>query len=208
MHDEWTDRLSEYIDGGLDAAETAALEQHLVTCDDCTATIASLRSVVAAARSLPDRDPPAQQWVAIERRLERGRRFAFTLPQLAAASIALAFVSGGAVWLATRTPGMAPPAASAPAVTNAVPVSFDATSYDRTIADLETALAQSRDRLAPETVAAVEHSLAVIDAAIADALAALENDPIDPYVIRHLERTLLRKIDILTRATPTAPAQT
>ena len=217
MNDPWTDRLSGYLDGELEADETAELERHLTSCDECTATLAALRTVVAAARSLPDRDPPPGQWQAIERRIDadavapigRGRRrFAFTLPQLAAASIALAAVSGGAVWLATRpAPPVAPSVAGGEAA-GAVAVSFDATAYDRTIAELEAALEQTRDQLAPETVAAVERSLVTIDAAIADALEALRNDPNDPFLVRHLERTMVRKMDILKRATPRAPAQT
>lgn len=216
MNDPWTDRLSEYLDGELTAPVRAELERHLNACDECTATLAALRNVVAAARSLPDRDPPVGQWQAIERRIEAAavapigrtrRRFAFTLPQLAAASIALAAVSGGAVWLATRAAPPAPAVAGGPEVAGAVPVSFDATAYDRTIAELEAALAQTRDRLAPETVVALERSLAAIDAAIADALDALRNDPNDPFLVRHLERSMVRKMDILKRATPRAPAQ-
>jgi len=35
MNDQWTDRLSEYVDGGLASGERAALEAHLATCADC-----------------------------------------------------------------------------------------------------------------------------------------------------------------------------
>lgn len=217
MNDRWTDRLSEYLDGELAAEERVELERHLGACDECAATLAALSHVVTAARSLPDQDPPPGQWQAIAQRIEADavtpigrapRRFAFTIPQIAAASIALAAVSGGAVWLATQAAPPVPAVAGGTAVAGAVPVSFDATAYDRTIAELEAALAQTRDQLAPETVAAVERSLAAIDAAIAEALEALRNDPNDPFLERHLERTMVRKMDILKRATPRAPAQT
>src|SRR5207249_2341818 len=49
MKDQWTDRLSEYLDGELGAAERAALEGHLATCGECGATLAELRRVVARA---------------------------------------------------------------------------------------------------------------------------------------------------------------
>ena len=62
MKDQWTDRLSEYLDGELGAAERAALEGHLATCAECGATLAELRRVVARARALDDRPPTADLW--------------------------------------------------------------------------------------------------------------------------------------------------
>lgn len=216
-HDQHTDQLSAYLDGELDAAAAARLEAHLVGCADCRSTVEALRSIVTVARSLADHEPPEGQWDAIARRLDEEavvalprRRFAFSLPQLAAASIALMLSSGGAVWLATRgAPAVEPtPAVAVEAAPAGTLVSFDATGYEATIAELEAALAATRDRLSPETLAAVERSLAAIDAAIDDAMTALRNDPHDPFLVRHLERTMVRKMDILRRATPRAPAQT
>ena len=43
IRDAWTDRLSEYVDGELDAAERGALEVHLQLCGRCTGTVAGLR---------------------------------------------------------------------------------------------------------------------------------------------------------------------
>ena len=43
MQDEWTDRLSEYLDGDLAEAERQALEAHLGVCEDCAATLEELR---------------------------------------------------------------------------------------------------------------------------------------------------------------------
>jgi len=109
MTDIWTDRLSDYLDSELTAAERAALESHLASCRECTATLAELREVVARAAALTARPPAADLWPGIEPRLQSGallpfpakpsRRFSFTLPQLAAAGIALMVVSGGGVWV-------------------------------------------------------------------------------------------------------------
>ena len=130
MHDPWTDRLSEYLDGELDADQAARLEAHLASCDDCAATITGLRDVVAAARALQDREPASDLWAGIAARMQepapaaagtfhgdvatdddvvsidahRGRRarsFSFTMPQLAAAALVLMSLSAGAVWLVT-----------------------------------------------------------------------------------------------------------
>ena len=39
MHDEWNDRLSEYLDGELEPAEQRALEAHLAGCAECRADL-------------------------------------------------------------------------------------------------------------------------------------------------------------------------
>ncbi|CAN5665304.1 hypothetical protein BH23GEM9_BH23GEM9_31420 [soil metagenome] len=65
MHDPWQDRLSEYIDGGLDPAEMLALEQHVGACDECAATLAELRQVIDLAGSVEDDAPASDLWPAI-----------------------------------------------------------------------------------------------------------------------------------------------
>src|SRR5205823_3753210 len=109
MNDKWTNRLSEYVDGELDSAETAALEAHLETCGRCYATVGELRLVVARAKSLPDTPPANDLWAGIANEIRRERlpdlrdrrdrlvrrRFSLTVGQLLAASIALMLVSGG-----------------------------------------------------------------------------------------------------------------
>src|SRR3989441_12659979 len=116
MNDQWTTRLSEYIDGELDSTERAALEAHLAPCGQCYATLGELRKVGAGAKSLEDGAPAKDLWVGIragltqesEARLTPGRRpgvsrrFSFPVPQLLAASIALVLLSGGSAWLALR----------------------------------------------------------------------------------------------------------
>src|SRR3989442_993370 len=118
--DNWTDRLSEYLDGTLAVGERAALEAHLVDCAACAATLEELRRVVARARALDDRAPGADLWpkiaVGIGRAtVPRARRyFAFTVPQLIAASVALIILSGGATWLLRSRAVTATPVAIAP----------------------------------------------------------------------------------------------
>src|SRR5690242_18238701 len=100
MTDRWMDRLSEYLDGTLAPAERQGLEAHLAECAACTATLAELRRVVARAGALDDRPPAADLWPRIAARLggrgallpfarRSARRVSFTVPQLAAAGIAL-----------------------------------------------------------------------------------------------------------------------
>lgn len=129
-HHPWTERLSPYLDGELDAAESAELEAHLDACADCRDVLRDLRAVVESSSALEDRPPANDLWPAIADRLgprpdvvpiesgrtgtgrgRRIRRFSFTLPQIAAAAIALALASAGAVWLTFASPTGSPPAA-------------------------------------------------------------------------------------------------
>lgn len=221
MNDQWTGRLSEYIDGELDSTEQAALEAHLATCGQCYATLADLREVVARAKSLPDTPPRKDLWlgiragitparVAVDRRdrLVR-RRFSLTVGQLLAASIALVLLSGGGAWLAlqssqstdaTRTGGIP----QRPRVTQLVTWTGQT---DAAIADLQTALTQNEKRLDTATVRIVRENLAIIDRAIADARVALQRDPGSAYLNLHLANTMRRKVELLRRVNDMAAAR-
>ena len=63
--DLWQERLSEYIDGELSAQESAALEAHITSCNDCTDILEALRGVKEEARVLDDRPAPPELWDAI-----------------------------------------------------------------------------------------------------------------------------------------------
>src|SRR5207253_8982692 len=77
MNDQWTARLSEYLDGEVTPAEQTALEAHLASCDACRTTLEELRRVVTNARALDDR-PPTADLRSEERRVgkEWGARWA------------------------------------------------------------------------------------------------------------------------------------
>src|ERR1051326_6456124 len=112
MSDNWTNRLSEYLDGYLPASERPALEAHLQGCGDCRTSLAQLRRVVARAQALDDRPPTGDLWPAIARHVgvvsldarRARRRLSFTVPQLAAARVWLALLSAGSAWLLGRRP--------------------------------------------------------------------------------------------------------
>ena len=233
MHDKWTDQLSEYLDGELTPEEQAAVDSHLRQCAACTAVLNDLKRVVAQAQGLDPRPPQAELWTGIAGRIDGraarrvmpfparpARRFAFTMPQLAAASLLIAAVSGSVAWSmadrAARTSGAngreaagivatAPiepaddRAAAEPAVAIET-VSLADAQYDAAVADLEKALKQGRGRLDPATVATVEHNLETIDQAIQQAREALAGDPANTYLSSHLVEARRRKLDLLRRA--------
>lgn len=219
MRDPWIDRLSEYLDGEMDRDERRALEAHLETCRGCVGALADLRAIVARAANLKDTPPEEDLWPGIAERIEldrhsrvvpiasrrgRDRRFSFSIPQLAAAAIALILLGAAATWSLRESE--APRMATAPAGDSeratTVTIEFPGErSYDRAIAELERVLEENQDRLDPETVRTVEHNLALIDRAIEDTRRALAEDPDDPYLHRHLANTMERKVEVLRNAT-------
>jgi anti-sigma factor RsiW len=219
MNDRWMERLSDYLDGELPAGERAALEEHLKTCPDCPAILADLRRVVARAAVMDVHTPSRDLWPGIAGRIgaastgarRAARRWSFSLPQLAAAAIALMTMSGGAVWLA-RSSGSAP--LTTPIATETAPVTTPAAihasrsaaqSYAAAVADLERVLAGGRGQLDSTTVRVIEENLAVIDRAIAQAQRALNADPANLYLNTHLAETMRRKLDLLRQAATLVP---
>ncbi len=214
MSDPWAARLSDYLDGELNDSERAALERHLDACPNCTAALDELARVVERARELPSRAPAADLWPGIAARIGPGalpapltptpkaRRWSFSLPELAAACLAVALVSGGGVWfLAGRGPApQVQPVALSPVPTLAQPAAAAEQKYDAAVADLERVLEQGRGTLDTITVRVIERNLALIDRAIADARRALAADPSNTYLNAHLARTMRRKIDLLRQA--------
>jgi anti-sigma factor RsiW len=223
MNDHWIDRLSEYLDGELPHNERVALEVHLLDCDRCTATLKDLQRVVRRAQSLPPLVPADDLWAGIARRIgatpprsdivvdlatrrERTRRWAFSLPQLAAAGIALMTLSGGAVWLLREPAHPAPVAVVNPSrgdTTPVVSVSLKPSasqSYAAAVADLERVLAEGQGRLDTTTVRVIQQNLATIDRAIAEAQRALAADSGNLYLNTHLAETMRRKLELLRQA--------
>jgi anti-sigma factor RsiW len=67
MHEEWTDKLSEYLDGELPDDSGSAVESHPAGCADCGAVLADLQQVVAKAQALDPRPPQADLWAGVAR---------------------------------------------------------------------------------------------------------------------------------------------
>lgn len=231
MHDAWTDRLSEYVDGEITGEERTLLEAHLATCPSCPGVLDDLRGVVECARALPADAPAGDLWPAIEARIAayardarpavprpaRRRGPALSWPQLAAAGFALVLLSGGGAWYAARSLGPAgsteaPGAArSGRGATTAATPAGTARAVDRELSgelqSLEAVLAEKRGELDPETVKTIESNLRIIDLATTQAREALAADPSNPYLREHLAKTMKRKIEMLREATVLASAQ-
>lgn len=223
MSDNWTDRLSEYLDGELDVAQRAELEAHLTGCDTCRATLADLRRVVDRARTMDERPPARDLWPGIAGRIglstddlavqRARRRISFTVPQLIAAGVALIAVSVGTARLVSNrasTPTATAPASSQLTAVQAALWNKADSSADQEVDELRLALAEGQrsGQLNPATIRKLERSLAIIDSAIAEAKRALALDPQSPYLNHHLADTMRRKLEFLREANRIATART
>jgi anti-sigma factor RsiW len=216
----WTDKLSDYLDGDLTPEEFAAMESALAADPELRAAMEEIRAVKQAAASLPHREPGTDLWPGIRARIEAAgpvatfdleaerrtrRRISLSVPQFAAAAVALVCVGSASAWLAlgprqvAQPEDVTSPDRQAEVVASPAMASAEA-SYETAIRDLEEQLRQGRDRLDPSTVEALERSLDTIDRAIARAQEALEADPASVYLNRHLAAARARKISVLQQA--------
>jgi hypothetical protein len=117
------DRLSEYVDGTLPAAERAQVEAWLRTSAEGREAVVELERVKRRAGSLAARPVPESVWLGVrsairsERRRGAGserKRIALSLAQLSAAAAVLLAVGGaGAWWMLRSNGGTQPNVASA-----------------------------------------------------------------------------------------------
>ena len=230
MSDRYTDLISDYLDGTLDPGTHRQVERHLAGCTECAALLSDFERVVGRARVLAEEDtPPAEDlWPGIEARLRRAAqtplpipvtisavperrslkpRISFTIPQLAAACLAVVALSTAAFYIggaSRKTETTAPIAQQLPAPAAATMSESEDAIKD--VARLKDILASRRNELDPATVAALESSLRAIDNAIRQGQLALAADPKNPYLRDHLDDTMRRKVDLMRRATMLASA--
>lgn len=223
-----TGALSALVDDELDPRRRREVEAHLAACGSCAAIVQDLRALRGAAAKLEDRPPTRDLWPSIRDRIEarararvvpietrRPGRVALTWTQLAAASVALVVIAGGAMWLAlsgrvpmpgTETAPVADRSVSAPApgteaAQGVLVADFADETYAAAVADLAQALEASRGELDPATVATIERNLDIIDEAIAETRRALAADPNSVYLNGYLAAQMRRKLDVLRNAT-------
>lgn len=210
---EVVDRAHRVEDRAPEADLWAGIAARIVA--EPTATAGSAPTTARAGSRV--RVPPPPAVPARGHRRFAQRRFSFTPPQLAAAGIVIALLSGSAVWLAQRTAATSPgardlaqgaPVATGPAVSVARALGAADPVYAAAIADLERVLTEQRDRLDPATARVLEENLQIIDDAIRDAQRALAEDPASAYLNQHLEATMRRKLELLREAAAIVSAQT
>lgn len=198
-------------------------ERHRADCTECQALWTELEAISADAARLPALSPSRDLWAGIESRLgpqassespETGGRAAdrtarwFQRPalRLAVAASLLVTVTSVVTWqLASRPDGSAV-ADAAPAAIEQPDLylaSLDASTsaMDRDIALLQDLLDERRAELDASTVEVLTRSLQTIDAAIAEARAALAEDPASAFLAKQYAAAYARKLTLLRDAT-------
>lgn len=205
-----------------DAHERARVAHHVTTCGACRDRVAAIRALLGEAAGAPRSvEPPDDLWPSIRSELERRKVVALPSARagvmarhpgrvvLAAAAVTLVMTSSAltATIMNARASRALVARVAERQETHVLPASLVATeaSYLRTAQQLETALNEQRSRLSPATIATVEHSLRVIDQAIAEAREALVRDPGNQALVDMFATNYERKLDLLRRATELAP---
>ena len=219
--DEVRPRLSELVDGTLDAAEQAAVRAHVDQCAACRGVYADLDRVRAAARESGPIAPPAHLWLEIAGRVRLETDAA--LPPPAAAidarrarlqwlGIAAALVLATMTAYVMRGPVVPPPAPVTPPATTAASNPREIRSveavaeemrlalqhYENAISGLEAITKESNGVMDPAVAATVQRNLTVINQAIAESRTALIDDPTSGPARESLVDALRRKMDVLT----------
>ncbi|MEO5511889.1 MAG: zf-HC2 domain-containing protein [Longimicrobiales bacterium] len=214
--DEWTERLSEYVDGELDDGTRSELERHITGCDECRAIIADLRFVVASAAALEDADPPVDLWngiaaqigatthgasqaariIPIDAHRKSHRSFTLSIPQLAAAATVLLVLGGAAVYT-LRPDSNTQIAANNGVAPDDAAGTYAATTPDATPIDVmePTGSYSAGDVRAASQPLGAPSSLAPVggyDVAIAELeqAAAQSRGQLDPTTLRVIEQTM------------------
>lgn len=207
--------LNELVDGTLAPDERSRADAHVATCLPCAARVRQIESLLERARALPrDVVPPADAWEEIRRtvrspglreRRPEPRRSRWALTAAAAAAV-LVVATASTVWMLrgdSERAGAPPSYAAAPAaLATFAPVEA---RYVLAAAELEQTLDEKRPMLDPATIATVERSLTTIDAAIAEARAALMRDPGNGTLSRLLASSYEQKVTLLRRASELPP---
>lgn len=195
--------IDEYLDGKLVPEPHAMVERHLADCPACRAEVESLRSMLAEVHALPRSVPPERDlWSGIAPRLSRPSAWGFArlsrAPRLAlqlAAAIGLILIGAAlaAAWLAQRAP---------------TAFATDQARYNAASAALAERLAQEPGVLAPDTRAVVQRNLAIVDAAIKEAEAALTANPGNTALEQMLITRYEQRLSLLRRATASTRSET
>jgi hypothetical protein len=193
---------------------TLVAPPHLATCAACAADVARLAAVVARARAWEAAAPPAEDsWPSIRARIDGAKveRLDATVsatdarlrrhPWLALASVGLA----AALLLAALVEMQSVRVQRAPAGVSSAEVSFasiadSSHAYEAEANVLLNELEMQRAMLRPNTSAALDSDLAVIDRSIGELKAAIARDPKNLELQRLLAASYREKVQLLRRA--------
>jgi anti-sigma factor RsiW len=212
------DRLQDYLDDLLCREERAELEAHLGACAECTRAIRTDRGLRRALAALPRAIQPERDLLAaINAAIDAGaaghaagdqrgpwlqRPLRALAAPLAAAAVLLVVLTATLTLLLSRDDATPLPTADAGVQDPMVRQVLAAEpSFNAAAAELEAVLESGRGLLDPGTVRLLEASLHVIDDAVAEARAALADDPNNAALAQLLHAAYEQKLALLRHAT-------
>jgi anti-sigma factor RsiW len=213
--------IGDYVDGTLEHTVARGLEEHLTTCARCRAVVTDLRALRAATRELEPHSAPEHAWARLSRAIEAEQRSRAWLPwritgvfvwQPLAATAMLAFIVSGLSWLGGHLSLQPPSGAGGDSVASgfsrkapeiALDGSVDAElqlaeeQYATAIASLEEITRSDTTQLDDHTADVIRSSVEVIDEAIGESRAALEQEPTNQLAQDSLLDALRSKVALL-----------
>jgi hypothetical protein len=213
-----TETLSAFVDGDLPTVETQALRAHVAECPRCTVSLAELRTMTAAARTLERPEPPPTLWAAVEGAMARhDRPWWMSLRLFGTGALAgAAAVSVIALGLASWRTHQAGQSSSAPALAAQVAAQLPTTdpllgeaeaefaraaaAYEKSIEKLRDLLQREEPRWSPAERARCAERLAQLDEAIASSREAAHRSPGDTLGNEQLFAAYQQKIAFLAEA--------
>jgi hypothetical protein len=207
-----------YIDDYVDEAPSKAVlsdslrtecEAHLSTCAHCRALTTDLRTIRNATRALEPHVPSPQVWYRIAAAIDAEPRgivsvwFGGWQRALAGAVMGVLIVTGLS-WVGSRLApasrdriAAANPFANEPAAMDAAEFTFVEQQYTTAIAGLEDITMKERAGLDTDTAQVLQANLTVIDGAIGESRAALDQEPESTVAQESLVEALRNKVALL-----------
>jgi anti-sigma factor RsiW len=212
--DECAARLGDLLDGELDAATAAGVEEHLRGCEACRGLTDDLRQVTAAARALDRHPVPPGAWPRLAARLDGARAHGWGArlgawldgagrPRPALAAGAIVLVLAAAAWaIRPASDAAAPPAGGAVSAEDAVQtveaeLALAQEHYTRAIEGLEQIIGDPASTLDQDTAVVLQRNLGIIDGAIGESRAALNAQPTSEVAQQSLFGALRSKVTLL-----------
>jgi hypothetical protein len=208
--------IQELVDGTLGPIRAAELEQHLDACPSCRALADDLRRIREVAGTLEPQAPRDHVWLQIAGRLRQEGRV-HDRPQaarsvrhhyawLAIAAALLLAVGASLMVVMSRMGSPAPQQAATPAGNADVTDSVQSGVEDLRKAEqlLQSGIAKLKEGMGSETQAlpvaaatTLDRNLQILDQAIAESSAALQQEPQNVAARSSLFDALQRKISVL-----------
>jgi hypothetical protein len=206
---EYDASIDDYVDEALSDSLRTECEAHLSTCAHCRALTTDLRTIRNATRALEPHVPSPQVWYRIAAAIEAEPRgivsvwFGGWQRALAGAVMGVLIVAGLS-WIGAR---LAPasdrmrassnPPASEPATMGAAEFTLVEQQYTTAIAGLEDITKKERSSLDADTAEVLQANLTVIDSAIGESRAALDQEPESTVARESLVEALRNKVALL-----------